>query len=354
MRWVQNQNKKKIYQLLFFVISILFIWFFVRHFGQVQNAVETLAHASWYFMIALAGLLVLSIINRGAFYHSLYDFFGARDSLKRLITLSLASAFVGLAAPSGGLSGAAVFISEAEKQGMNKTKSTFVYLFSQFLIYSVFLLILLFGLFYLLFNHQLQKYQIITAAVLFGIIFFFIFSMFVALESAAKLKKLFQFVSAAINYLARLLSRRGDLISGEDVHLVSQEIRNSLELVERNFKHLWLPILHVFLMEAIDILILYYVILAFGYQVYPGVLITVYAVGVLFTLISITPSGVGVVEATMIVVLTNLKVPVELATISVVGYRIFTFWIPFILGYFAFRVYNNDKILRLEDSNGSH
>lgn len=340
-------SKKTFYQLIFFVVSVLFILFFVRHFGQIQTAVETLAHASWYFMIALLALEILAVINRGAFYHSLYDYFGAKDSLRRLVILSLSSNFANLAAPSGGFSGGAVFVSEAERQGVSKTKGTFIFIFSQFLIYATFLLVLLFGLFYLLFNHQLQKYQIVTAATLFGIIFFLMFSMIVAVESAAKLKKLFQFVSAVINFFARLL-RRNELISGSAVHLVSQEIRSSVTLVETKIKQLWLPILHVLLMEAIDILILYYLFLAFGYSLYPGILITVYAVGVLFNLVSITPSGVGVVEATMIVVLTSLQVPVELSTITVLGYRIFTFWIPFLIGYFAFRAFQKDKLSGLD------
>ena len=349
-------TKKYVYQGIFVVVSVLFILFFVRRFGEISNAVETLSRGSWFFLIAIAALMALSIVNRGAFYHALYDYFGAKDSLKRLVTLSLASNFLNLAAPTGGVSGAAVFISEAERQGMSKTRATFVYIFSIFLIYGFFLVVLLFGLFYLLFNHQLQKYQAITASLLFGIIFTAIFAMLVALESAAKLKKLFHFVSTIINFIARLLQRRGTLFSDETVHLVSQEIKGCLDQVEKKFKDLWLPIFHVALQEAIEILILYYVFLAFGYPIYPGILITVYAIGVLFGLMSITPSGVGIVEATMIVVLTSLRTPVELATIAVVGYRIFTFWAPFVLGYFAFRIFQKEKISRLERAsvgNGS-
>ncbi len=123
-------------------------------------------------------------------------------------------------------------------------------------------------------------------------------------------------------------------------------------MIEKKWKKLWLPVLHVFLMEVIDILILYYLFLAFRYPIYAGILISAYAIAVLFSLMSITPGGIGVVEATMILVLSGLSVPVETATIVVVGYRIFTYWIPFVLGYFAFKIFHQTKIERVENGSG--
>jgi len=348
---MSRPTKKFIYKGLLVLASVAFIFIFFKQFGSITNAIETLSKGSWYFLIAVLALVALAAFNRGALYHSLYEFFGANDSLKRLIILSLAANFVNLAAPTGGISGMAIFISEAEEQGMSKSRATFVNIFAQFLIYAVFLVVLLFGLFYLLFNHQLQKYQIITAAALFGILFFALMVMLVALGSAARLKKLFHFVSAIINFITRLLQKRA-VIDESRVHLVSQEIKLSLDLIEKKWKDLWLPVLHVFLMEAIDILTLYYLFLAFRYPIYVGILITAYAIAVLFSLMSITPGGIGVVEATMILVLSGLSVPVEMATIVVVGYRIFTYWLPFVIGYFAFRIFQQMKIERVENGTG--
>src|SRR5690606_5437862 len=97
-------------------------------------------------------------------------------------------------------------------------------------------------------------------------------------------------------------------IKRSDVHFASEDTNEMLRYTGRNLGKLWLPIFHVVLIELIDILMLYYLFIAFGYTVYPGILITVYAISILFTLISITPSGVGFVEAAMILVLTNLNV----------------------------------------------
>ena len=343
--------KKKLtylYKLLLLVASGVFIYFLFKQLGTLSKAVDLLSKGSWYFILAVLLIQFLSVVNRGAFYHTLYDFFGVKDSLRRLIILSLSSNFINLAAPTGGLSGMAVFISEAQRHGLSKSRSTFVNVFAYFLYYAVFVLLLLFGLFYLLFNHQIYKYQIITAAILFGMIFIILIALVAALEEAARVKKLFNFVAALMNFFTRLFGRR-NIIGKADIYLASSEVSQCLKIISSKWRALWLPIFHVFLIELIDILTLYYLFLAFKFPIYPGILITTYAIGVLFTLVSITPGGIGVVEAAMIFVLTNLQVPVELSTIVIFGYRILNYWVPFGLGFIAFRKFQSEKIMRIEN-----
>lgn len=339
-------------KVLWIVVSVIFIVVLVKQFGKLSTAIETLSHGTWYFLLAVIAIQAIGIVNRGAFYWSLYEFFSIKEDLRRMTILSLSSNFINLTAPSGGLAGLAIFVSEAEHHGMTKSKSTFINLFGYFLIYALFILVLLFGLFYLLFNHQLQTYQLVSASVVFGMILLLLFIMIISIEEAARLKKLLKFFAAIINFILRILQGKKFLIKHSDVHIASSEINDCLDVVEKNWKGLWLPAFHVILMEIIDLLTLYYLFLAFHYPIYPGILITVYAISVLFSLVSVTPAGVGIVEAAMILVLTNLKVPVELATIVVVGYRLITFWIPFALGYFSFKIYQKEKLLRVKDATG--
>lgn len=348
---MEPRVKAYIYRGIFFLASIIFIYLFFRRWGEISTLLETLSQASWYFVLAILVLQVLGIINRGAFYHALYDFFEVKDNLRRFVMLSLSSYFANLVVPSAGLSGVAVFVSEAQKHGMTKARSTFVNIFSFLMYYGVFLFVLLFGLFYLLFNHQLLRYQVTTAAILFGMVLFMILVLVASIEEAARLKKLFKLVAAITNFFSKTILNRGNIIKRVDVHFASQDISEGIDHIEKDYKKLWLPILHVVLIELIEIMILYYLFLAFGFTIYPGVLLTTYAISVLFSVISITPGGVGFVEAAMIVVLTSLSVPVELATVVVLSYRLLTYWVPFILGYFAFRDVNQKKIEDLQ--NGS-
>jgi hypothetical protein len=317
-----SKKKAYIYKIVFFAISVVFIIIFLRRLGELSKLLETLSQVSWYFILAILALQVLGIINRGAFYHALYDFFGVRDNLSRFILLSLSSNFANLAVPTAGISGMAIFMVEAKKHGVSKTRAAFINIFGFLMYYGVFLFVLLFGLFYLLFNHQLLRYQIITAAILFGMILFLLLVLVTAIEEAARLKKLFKFFAEIANFFTRVLLNRGNIIKRADVYFASQDIGEGIGHIKSNYRKLWLTILHVVLIELIEIMVLYYLFLAFGYPIYPGVLLTVYAVSVLFSIISITPGGVGFVEAAMIVALTSLKVPVELAAVVTFSYRL--------------------------------
>jgi len=335
-------NRSRIYQILFLVLSVVFIYILFTHFGEFKSALVTLSGGVWYFLLAALMLQVIGIVNKGALFHALYDYFSVKDTLKKFIKIALASNFLNLVAPTAGFSGMALFVSEAKDQSVTKSKVIIINLVYYFLVYGFFLFVLLFGLFYLFFNQQLQNYQLVTAGILFGIISAMLVFLIISIRGIVRFKKLIGFLATVVNFVPKILVRR-KIIEESQIRFLANETSELSRMVVGKWRGLMLPILHVALMEIIDILTLYYLFLAFGYYVYPGILITAYAVGFLFQLVSITPSGIGVVEATMIVVLTGMKVPVEIATIVVLGYRFITFWLPFFAGFEAFRMLKNGK-----------
>ncbi len=338
----------QIYKILLLIVSVIFIYVIFRQLGDLTRAVETLSKGSWYFILPVLGIQVLAIVNKGALYQTLYDYFKVKDTLWRHIKMQLAANFLNLAAPSGGLSGMAVYVAQAKSHGVSKSRSTFINFFAYFLYYAVFTIILLFGLFYLMLNHQLYQYQIVTASILFGMIILILIAVIAVIEEAARLNKLFSLVARMINFISRFFKKK-KLVEDQDISALSKEIHSCLRYVQVKWKALWLPIFHVLLAEAIDIMTLYYLFLAFKYPIYPGILITAYAICVLFTLVSITPGGIGVVEAAMLFVLSNLGVPVELAAVAVLGFRIIGYWIPFGLGFLSFRSLHSEKLEKIEN-----
>ena len=63
-----------------------------------------------------------------------------------------------------------------------------------------------------------------------------------------------------------------------------------------------------------------------------------FAIGYLFLIVSPTPSGLGVVEGVMTVVLSTLRVPLGAAALITLTYRAVTFWFPLAVGGVAFRI----------------
>lgn len=70
-----------------------------------------------------------------------------------------------------------------------------------------------------------------------------------------------------------------------------------------------------------------------GFEIFaPEPLICGYVVATLFAMISITPQGVGVVEAMVVVAFTAYEQNAAAATATALVYRGIVFWMPFVIG----------------------
>ncbi|MCC6190535.1 MAG: flippase-like domain-containing protein, partial [Anaerolineales bacterium] len=78
--------------------------------------------------------------------------------------------------------------------------------------------------------------------------------------------------------------------------------------------------------------------LAFGQPFSSGTLVAGFSLGHLFTIISPTPAGIGVVEGAMTIALRTLRVPLGTATVITLAYRGLTFWLPFFYGFVGLRL----------------
>jgi glycosyltransferase 2 family protein len=78
---------------------------------------------------------------------------------------------------------------------------------------------------------------------------------------------------------------------------------------------------------AFDALCLILMFAALGVPAAPFALLVAYAVATVLSIMPLTPGGIGVFEVTMLAVLAVLGVGSE-ATIPILGYRLFNFWLP--------------------------
>ncbi|MBI3976131.1 MAG: flippase-like domain-containing protein [Armatimonadetes bacterium] len=69
----------------------------------------------------------------------------------------------------------------------------------------------------------------------------------------------------------------------------------------------------------------------------PDILVAGYVVGALFMVVSVTPSGVGVVEGAMTLTFASLGVPVATAVAATLLFRLFTIWLPLLAGFATVR-----------------
>jgi uncharacterized protein (TIRG00374 family) len=85
-----------------------------------------------------------------------------------------------------------------------------------------------------------------------------------------------------------------------------------------------------------DMLTLYFLFVAAGYNVSLGILFAGYGLPfILGKMAFLFPGGVGVIEGSMVALYDSLKVPNAVSVVVILGYRLFSFWLPTLLGFAA-------------------
>lgn len=84
-----------------------------------------------------------------------------------------------------------------------------------------------------------------------------------------------------------------------------------------------------------DIGCLFLVIFSLGTTVNPIKLIIAYGIATTLGAISFIPGGIGVIEGSLGLMLVNIGLPVEIAVLSVIGYRLISFWLMIPIGFYS-------------------
>ncbi|MCB8979564.1 MAG: flippase-like domain-containing protein [Ardenticatenaceae bacterium] len=323
--------------ILYAVLAVLFARFVYINRGQLVDIVAVLQRGVWYYLLVVVFLFGMAVQNQGRLYSSIYAILHLPPERKKLSAIFLVSRFMSVAAPSGGLSGAVPFIQDARRRNLAVGTVLVANLIYLIVWYSTFTLVLLIGLVHLFLVQDLQWFEVAESFILIGFT-----ALLVAILAMAWLAP--NWLSAILHKFTRLAAHIATWLKRPVPLTVSQTdaLANELTHTVYLIRHAgWGPALRPFaialLNELLNLLMLFFVAMAFGVKMNLGVLVATYSIGILFFLISPTPGGLGFVEGILILVMTSLGIADESAATITLAYRGFTFWLPFILGFFALR-----------------
>jgi hypothetical protein len=143
-------------------------------------------------------------------------------------------------------------------------------------------------------------------------------------------------IAAAARWMGRMRPRNRSAIAASAVGL-GRELEDVCTAVRAHPRRSLAPLACAVVAHALGLALLWTVAGALGYRIPAGALVAAYAVGNLFMAVAVTPSGVGVVESTMTLTLAAFGAPVEVAAAGTILFRLFTFWLPMLAGFFTWR-----------------
>ncbi len=276
--------------------------------------------------LALALLAqVVSYLGSGYLISALVGLAGDRLSVIRGTLLTLGAASVGLVA--GGLLGSAVATYRWSRASGVRAEGALLAGWLPTVFNSAMLVVLaVFGLAQLLATHQLSELHLIGFAVMMVVLLMVAGGAVWALRHRAR----------AVAMLVRITRRwRSILRRPVDTRATAEQASQLLDAVEELRGRGWHgPAAGAFANMTFDALTLYFLFVAAGYPISPGVLLAGYGLPLLLGRLAVfLPGGVGVIEATMTALYRGLGIPAAVTVLVILAYRTLSFWVPTFVGF---------------------
>ncbi len=323
-------------RVLLWLLLIAFVWVVVTRVTEIQNLAQTLARGLWGWVVVAAILQFLYYVVMTASYQAAFWTVEVRSRLFHLLPVTFAAIFVNVVAPSGNVSGMALWADDAARRGESPARTTAGALLQLIVDFTAFTLVLAIGMIYLFLQNDLKIYEIVGALILFLLTLALSSVLALGLWQPELLRKLLLWVKNVANGLAKRL-KRADIFDDEWVERNATEYTDASAAIARYPKRLARTLGILFVAHLVDLTSLYVLFLAFQYPIHLGALVAGYAMGILFWIVSPTPQGIGVVEGMMTLVFTSLGVPAAVAATVTLAFRGLTFWLPMLIGFIILR-----------------
>ena len=335
-------NLPSMRKFIFVLVIFLGAAFVYLSFSELESILRTLRQGNLWFILLAVLIQLAWFLLAGLIFQSLYHVLGMENTVYRFSLLAASALFINIVAPSAGVGGVAVFISDARRNGQSVGKVTVANMLYLFLDYVAFLFVLALGLIVLFRRNDLGPTELAASGVMLAIAAGLGFMLYLGSRSADALGN-------ALAKMARLINRILDpflhraYLSESRAHEFAHEMASDLKSLPEKVHNLSTPLLYSFAGKALLMFILLSIFLAFQVPFTAGTIIGGFAISYLFLIVSPTPSGVGIVEGIMPLALSSLRVPWSEAVIITLAYRGITFWIPLGAGAVAFRMLEREN-----------
>ena len=325
----------------------------LRHLGWVLVALVTVGlifvnRHEWAEVQAAAraarpGFLVLALVLQACwlviFASTFWTGLGAvAVSLpyRRTLALAWACNFVNMVVKSGGMAGLALFITAAGRRGYAGSRTALGYLLVLTLGYLAFFVVLGAALVLLWLQGDAGRFELLAAGGTALTLTAIMGTGMWVITSEQRLHRAYRLIARVVNAVGRWFGRRPRL-NADAGSRAAREMRDALRLVRERPARLLPATLAAGAKEVTGVLVLYAVLKSFHPDASLSLAVIAYALTILFSYISIVPSGFGLVEVSVTALLIRSDVPPGAAALGTVVYRLCQFWIPLVTGAVAAR-----------------
>ena len=322
-------------QVILVSVLLLATLFLATQFSRLEEYLGILAtgHPGWIGLsvLALAGWQV----SQAALFRAAQRAVAVEQSLLTVLPVVAANNFILLAVPAGSLSTLALFLANARRRGASPERTAVAVAGFAVFQYLTLALAIALGLLALAARGALHPLEWVPAVPIFAIALGQYAALLLAMHFPARVARATAGLAERLNRLSRRLLRR-DLVAGNGDQPIGATAADGLHSMRQNGPRAQLRLLLYGLLSQVLLgLVLATVLRAFGQPVAPSTVLAGLGMAGLYSVVSPTPIGVGVVEGAVAVVLASLGLGAGPAVIVSLAFRGLTLWLPVLYGFLA-------------------
>jgi len=309
------------------IILGLAVYLLLPQIATLQHSWSVVQSMTLWAVVLAVASQVLSYLGGGFMLHAILDNDKLKLSMWKGALITMAAFSVGLVA-GGWVGSAAATYSWIHREDHDENTAALAGTLPALLNNAVLVGVSLVGILYLLVVHDLTNLQLIEFCVV----------LLVLGSTAVAVVVALRFPETAIRLAVWLAGRWAAL------RRKSFKPKNTIASVKQ-FVVAWVslgrgrwvrPMLGAIANIVFDMLTLYFLFVAAGHNVSLGILFAGYGLPLILGKIAfLLPGGVGVIEGSMVALYDSLQVPNAVSVVVILGYRLFSFWLPTLLGFAA-------------------
>jgi glycosyltransferase 2 family protein len=311
-------------------LGALFFFSDARKLWATASALD-----GWLLLVPFAcGLASYAIMAKS--YQDIAAAAGADVPFWEMLKITFVANTVNYLVSTGGLSGFAVRLYYFIRRSIPSGTAVIISLVQTFITNTVLLLFVVGGFGYLLSEHELHGYALATIAALL-VVFIFAAAIAVLLMVHRELRRRTLFILAeTVHWVLHRFAPRHKP-GRVRIWRFQRNLNRGIEFVLARKRHMIAPTLWIILDWFVTLLILYGAFRAARYPIPMSFVVVGFAVGIVLSLVSFVPGGLGVMEGSMAAIFASLSVPFETAVVAVLIFRVAYYLVPMIISVFFFR-----------------
>lgn len=321
-------SRTKIWRYLFVVIILgLAVNLLLPKIADLRDAWSVVKGFAWWAVLLAALAEIGSYLGYGYILRSIVKTQGYDLGVPKGALIALGSYSIGMVA-GGWVSATATMFGFMRKEQVNRSTATMASILPALLINISIEMVAVLGIVYLLLIGQLTNGQLVRYSVFLVVLALVSLGLFAILLFP---KLAFKLANWVLWIYSRLKKQPYDPAKTQSM------VTSFLNTWNRLGNGRWVkPLLGSIINIGLDMLCLFFMFLAAGFPINPGVLFAGYGLPILLSKIAFFfPGGIGVIEASMTALFTSLGVPNDIGVVVIIAYRLFSFWLPLLFGFLA-------------------